>query len=88
MEWWIDGAFAVHDDMKSHSGAYMSLGKGALIGGSTKQKLNTKSSTEAELVAVDDYMAQAIALEEGGSSGWAPPEVEAGLEEIKTILGW
>ena len=32
----------------------MSLGKGALIAMSTKQKLNTTSSTEAELVGVSD----------------------------------
>jgi hypothetical protein len=34
----------------------MSMGKGSIISMSTKQKLNTKSSTEAELVAVDDAM--------------------------------
>jgi hypothetical protein len=42
--------------MKSHTGAMMSLGKGAAYGTSTRQKLNTKSSTEAELVAVNDVM--------------------------------
>ena len=48
--------FAVHRDMRSHTGAVMSLGKGALIAMSTKQKLNTSSSTEAELVGVSDSM--------------------------------
>ena len=42
--------------MRSHTGAVMSLGKGALIAMSTKQKLNTTSSTEAELVEVSDSM--------------------------------
>ena len=60
VKWWADGAFAVHSDCKSHTGAVMSLGKGAAYSTSTKQKLNTKSSTEAELVAVDDVMAQVI----------------------------
>jgi hypothetical protein len=32
----------------------MTFGKGAALSMSTKQKLNTKSSTEAELVGVDD----------------------------------
>ena len=32
----------------------MTLGKGTIQAMSSKQKLNTKSSTEAELVAVDD----------------------------------
>ncbi len=55
-KWWIDGAHAVHNDCRGHSGAAMSLGKGAIISGSTKQKINTRSSTETELVATDDYM--------------------------------
>ena len=43
--------------MKSHTGGVMSLGTDALIAMSTKQKLNTTSSTEAELVGVGDSMA-------------------------------
>ena len=53
-KWSIDAAFAVHPDMKSHSGMTMTLGRGAISSMSKKQKLNTRSSTEAELVAVDD----------------------------------
>ena len=56
VKWWIDASFAVHPDMKSHSGGTMSMGKGSVYSGSTRQKLNTKSSTEAELVGVDDFM--------------------------------
>jgi hypothetical protein len=56
LHWWVDASFAVHPDMKSHTGAVLSLGRGALYTMSTRQKLNTKSSTEAELVAVDDAM--------------------------------
>ena len=54
--WFIDGAFAVHDDMKSHTGAYMTFGKGMVNGMSSAQKINTTSSTEAEVVAVHDNM--------------------------------
>ena len=54
--WSVDASFAVHNDMKSHTGGVMSLGAGALIAMSTKQKLNTTSSTEAELVGVSDSM--------------------------------
>lgn len=54
--WFIDGAFAVHDDMKSHTGAYMTFGKGMLCGSSSGQKINTTSSTEAEVVAVHENM--------------------------------
>ena len=34
----------------------MSLGGGAVVGGSRKQKLNVKSSTKSELVALDDAL--------------------------------
>ena len=54
--WFIDGAFAIHDDMRSHSGSYMTFGKGMMGGSSNKQKINTTSSTEAETVAVHDNM--------------------------------
>ena len=60
VKWWVDGSFAVHPDMKSHTGATMLLGKGSLYSASTRQKLNTKSSTEAELVAVNDAMPQVL----------------------------
>jgi hypothetical protein len=59
-KWYPDAAFAVHNDMKSHTGAVLTLGKGAVNTISAKQKLNTRSSTEAELVAADDIVPQAI----------------------------
>ena len=60
VKWWVDGAFAVHADMRSHTGGAMSLGKGIIYGALTHQKLNTKSSTEAELIGVDDLMPQIL----------------------------
>ncbi len=56
IKWWIDASFAVHRDMKSHTGETMTMGKGSVYSTSTRQKLNTKSSTEAELVGVDNVM--------------------------------
>jgi hypothetical protein len=56
VKWWVDASFAVHRDMRSHTGGTMSLGKGSVYFSSTRQKLNTKSSSEAELVGVDDVM--------------------------------
>jgi hypothetical protein len=60
MKWWVDASFAAHTDMRSHTGGMLSLGKGAIYGTSTRQKLNTKSSTEGELVAVNDVMPQVL----------------------------
>ena len=46
--------------MESPTGATMSMGKWSIYSRSTQQKLNTKSSTEAELVGVDDVMPQVL----------------------------
>jgi len=56
VHWSVDASFAVHPDFKSHTGAGMTYGTGAIQTMSRKQKLNTRSSTEAELVGVDDAM--------------------------------
>jgi hypothetical protein len=56
LTWSVDASFAIHNDMRSHTGAVLWLGHGALMSMSSKQKINTKSSTEAELVSVDDAM--------------------------------
>ena len=53
---WVDALFAVHHNMRSHTGGVTSLGWGALHAKSAKQKLNTKSSTEAELVGLSEYV--------------------------------
>ena len=53
---WIDAAYGVTAGMKSQTGGAMCLGLGVLHGKSTKQKLNVKSSTEAELVGISDYL--------------------------------
>ena len=55
-KWWIDGAHNVHPNMRGHTGGGLSMGRGFLMSRSAKQKLNTRSSTETELVAVDDLM--------------------------------
>jgi hypothetical protein len=54
--WDVDASHAVHDDCKGQTGAGMTLGRGAVMLFSRKQKVNTRSSTETELVGVDDAM--------------------------------
>ena len=56
----IDVAYGVHPDMKSHTGACLSFGKGMLYSTSSKQKLNARSSTEAELIGIQDILPQVI----------------------------
>ena len=42
--------------MRSHTGGIISLAWGALHTKSSKQKLNVKNSTEAELVGMSEYV--------------------------------
>ena len=51
---YIDASYGVHPDGKSHTGVTISMGKGPIMSKSTKQKLVSKSSTEAELIALSD----------------------------------
>ena len=34
VHWWVDTSYAVHEDMEGHTGATLSLGKGAIYSGS------------------------------------------------------
>jgi hypothetical protein len=56
LKWWVDASFAVHPNMRGHSGGCLSMGRGMPVVGSNKQKLNTRSSTGAEIVGADDFM--------------------------------
>ena len=60
VRWWIDASYAVHEDMKGHTGATLSLGKGAIYSGSWKQRLVSRSSTESELIGVYDVLPQVL----------------------------
>jgi hypothetical protein len=56
LTWYIDGSYAVHGDMKGQSSAALMIGESVVLSKSNKQKVNTRSSTEAELIAVDDKL--------------------------------
>jgi len=60
IEAYIDASYGIHNDCRSHTGMIITLGHGAIDTRSTKQKLNTKSSTESELVALSDMCGKVI----------------------------
>ena len=60
VRWWIDASYAVHEDMKGHTRATLSLGKGAIYSGSWMQRLVSRSSTESELIGVYDVLPQVL----------------------------
>ena len=60
--WHVDAAYGVHQDFCSHSGGTLLMHEsgGGMASGSNKQRLNTRSSTIAELVAVDDFLGKLL----------------------------
>ena len=78
VKWYVNAAFVVHPDYKSHTGGTMTFGQGAVQNISQKQKLNTKSSTDAELVGADDVSVMIL---------WTKQFLESqGYEVRKNIL--
>jgi hypothetical protein len=59
---YIDAAFGCHVDGKSHTGVCVTLGQGPVYVRSTKQKIVTKSSTEAELVGLSDEAGTVLSI--------------------------
>jgi hypothetical protein len=47
IKWHVDASFAINNDFRSRTGATLSLAVGTICSVSTKQKINTRSSTEA-----------------------------------------
>jgi len=84
---WVDSSYAVHPDMRSQSGIIMTLGKGAAYTASTKQKINTKSSTEPELVTINDSTAQVLWMRHFlASQGLHVPTMTIYQDNKSTIL--
>jgi len=83
---YIDASFGVHADAKSHTGTLVTLGKGPIMAKSVKQKINTKSSTEAELVGLSDSVSLVIwcrnFLE---SQGYKMPPASVFQDNLSTI---
>jgi hypothetical protein len=52
----VDASFGMHGDGKSHTGICIMLGEGCVLAKSAKQRIVTKDSTEAELVALSDMV--------------------------------
>ena len=60
LKWYVDGLYGVHQNMRGHSGGGLSMGTVFPISYSTKQKLNTRSPTESEIIGVNNFMLSII----------------------------
>ena len=57
---YIDSSHGIHDDMRGQTGSIISLGSGPIYAKSSRQKINTKSSAESELVGLSDSVGQVV----------------------------
>ena len=64
LEIYADASFKVHNDTSGHTGIIIKLFGNIIFFKSGKQKIVTKSSTEAELVALDDAATYAVWISE------------------------
>ena len=87
-KWHVDAAFAVHPDYRSHSGGtcFIHPEGGGIASGSLKQKINTRSSTTAELVAVDDFLSKIIWLKNFMESQAIPIRDNILLQDNKSSI--
>ena len=69
MSIYIDASHASHEDARGQTGGCIVMGDGIIHSSSTKQKINTKSSTETELVGASEYVPYALTLIRGIHQG-------------------
>jgi hypothetical protein len=84
----VDAAYAIHDDYKSQTGSTMRAGKGCFNSRSKKQKINAKSSTGAETIAVSDTASPTIGISNFASdmgTSIVPTIYEDNMSTIKMI---
>ena len=60
IKWWVDASYAVHLDMRGHTGATMSFVGVSVTGIAKNHKINVKSSTEAELIGARKSLPQML----------------------------
>ena len=56
----IDALHVVHEETRGHTEGFVSCGVVIIHGKALKQKLNTKITTESEVVAFSDYVTYKI----------------------------
>ena len=60
IKWWVDASYVSHTYMRGHTGATMLLTRGSVTGIANKHRINSKISTEAELIEAGDAMTQML----------------------------
>ena len=60
IKWYVDVAFAVHKNIRGHTGGFITMAKIGAYVQSIKYNMNTKITNEADLVVLDDIQNQII----------------------------
>ena len=60
IKWYVDAAFGAHKDVRSHTSAFMTMVKVGAYVQFINTKMNTKISTKAELVVMENFLIQVI----------------------------
>ena len=79
LDTFIDSSHAVHMNMRGHTGGAMSMGTGIVHGKGSAQKMNSRSSTETELIGNSEYLPYSI---------WVEHFMEAQGHKIKQHVLW
>ena len=82
-------SYAVHNDMRNHTGGGLSMGRGLIHSKSSKQNLNTKSSTESEVATPSLKLSEPVIIyriSSGRKTLWQRKvSSSSGIFSIKTI---
>ena len=62
MNTYIDASYAVHPNMRGHTGGAISFGHDAVHSKASNQNINVKSSTECELMGLSEYVSYSLWL--------------------------
>jgi hypothetical protein len=57
---YVDASYGIHPDYRSHTDLVLKVGGATIFVQSSKHKIITKLSTEAEVVGVSDSLSQAL----------------------------
>jgi hypothetical protein len=87
LKWFADASHNMHWDCRGHSGAMFTMGRGVTTSYSRKVKLNSRSSTETELLTLDMYMPEMLwSLYFIQSQGYEPECMGLYQDNISTQL--
>ena len=83
---WVGASFATHMDIRGHTGGVISFGTGAVSHKYGKSKINTKSSTETELVGVSEYIPWTLWTQRFMSKQGYPIKVSIFYQDNKSVM--